>query len=93
MEQEYTAEEKQHIIDSFFQNGVLKRMPAQRKKQLVILPEIAKIFEPGRKYTEKEVNALLSPVYEDFVTLRRDLIDARCLLRDRGIYWKVDTEA
>lgn len=92
MEKEYTPEEKQRILNSFMRDGVLVKMPAQRKKQLVIIEEFAKLFESNRKYTEKEVNAILEPLYADFITLRRDLIDVRLLARDHGIYWKVDTE-
>ena len=89
---EYTAEERQRIVASFIRNGILTKMPSQRKKQLVILEEMAKVFEPGRTYTEREVNGILAPLYEDFVTLRRDLIDAHHLTRDHGIYQRtVDT--
>lgn len=92
MEQEYTQEEKQKIAESFIRDGILVRMPSQRKKQLIVLAEMAKLFESDRDYAEKEVNAILAPVYEDFVTLRRDLIEAKFLSRDHGIYRKVDTE-
>ena len=93
MEQEYTPEEKQRIVESFIHGGILVNMPSQRKKQLIILAEMAKLFELDRTYAEKEVNALLAPIYEDFVTLRRDLVEAKFLARAHGVYWKVDTEA
>ena len=67
----FTPEEKQRILDSFLRNGVLTKMPSQRKKQLVIIEAVAARFEPGRDYAEREVNAILQPMYEDFVTLRR----------------------
>ena len=92
MGKEYTPEEKRRIRDSFIKDGVLTKMPAQRKKQLVIIEEMAKLFEPGRTYMEREVNAILQPVYEDFVTLRRDLVDTRHLTRDHGIYRRVEVD-
>jgi hypothetical protein len=89
----FTPEEKQRILDSFLRNGVLTKMPSQRKKQLVIIEAVAARFEPGRDYAEREVNAILQPMYEDFVTLRRDLVDAHFMTRDHGIYRRVvDTE-
>ncbi|MCL1948507.1 MAG: DUF2087 domain-containing protein [Turicibacter sp.] len=53
----------------------LKAFPRKDKKKIVILMELAKQFEAGRKYAEKEVNAILKAIYPDFVTLRRALIE------------------
>ena len=50
--------------------------------------QIAFAFEPGVKYTELQVNAILRAFYDDYVALRRYLIDAGLLDRDRGLYWR-----
>jgi hypothetical protein len=48
---------------------------------------LARLFEPGRRYTEKEVNELISQHYDDFATLRRYLVDHDLVRRERSIYW------
>jgi len=45
-------------------------------------------FETGRRYPEKEVNAIISRHHPDFATLRRELIGARLMRRESGIYWR-----
>ena len=49
-------------------------VPPKEKKKVVVLAEIAKQFEPGRRYAEREVNDILRPVYGDTATIRRFLI-------------------
>ena len=51
---------RKKVLDSFFEYGKLKSIPAQRKKELIVLQEIAKAFEPGRDYTEREVNIIIA---------------------------------
>ena len=43
-------------------------------------------FEPGRTYTEPEVNEVLLDVHADFAYLRRELVNYRYLERAEGIY-------
>jgi chloramphenicol O-acetyltransferase type A len=73
--------------------GLLKQWPAKRKIQLLVLAHLARLFELGRRYREREINALLRSAhsYEDWVSLRRALIDARMLDRegDGSAYWRV----
>lgn len=68
---------------------VLKIFPAKEKKKYVLLTYIIKLFKKGIKYTEKEVNEILKPVYEDYVIIRRYLVDYQFLDRlDNGkAYW------
>ena len=77
---------RKKVIDSFFEYGKLKSIPAQRKKELIVLQEIAKAFEPGRDYTEREVNIIIADYHDDFCTLRRDMIAEGILTRDKMIY-------
>jgi hypothetical protein len=54
-----------------------------------VLREVARRFETERFYNEKEVNELLKTVYDDFVTLRRYLIEYGFMDRkpDGSQYW------
>ncbi len=78
---------RKKVIASFFEYGKLKLIPSQRKKERIILEEIAKSFEAGKKYTEREVNIIIADYHDDFCTLRRDMISERILERDGMTYW------
>lgn len=80
-------EYRQRVIDSFFEYGKLKSIPAQRKKERIILEEIAKAFETGRVYTEREVNIIIADFHDDFCTIRRDMIAEKIMARENGKYW------
>lgn len=79
---------RRKVIEAFFEYGKLKSIPSQRKKKLIVLKEIAKAFEPGRDYTEREVNLVIAEYHDDFCTIRRDMIAERLLTRENGIYRK-----
>lgn len=53
----------------------LKTFSAREKKKIVILKQITTLFEPGKEYTEKQISETLKSVYDDFVTLRRYMIE------------------
>lgn len=74
------------VIDTFFQYGKLTSIPAQRKKERIILEKIAESFEKDRDYSEKEVNEIINRFHEDHCTLRRDMIGEGILDRKDGIY-------
>ena len=80
---------RRKVIESFFEYGKLKSIPAQRKKELIVLEEIAKSFEPGREYTEREVNIIIADFNDDFCTIRRDMISEKILTRNNGMYKKL----
>ena len=87
-----TAEEKQHIIETFFSSThplVLKSFSPNEKKKVVILGKIAEQFEYGKKYSECEVNKILKPIYDDYMTIRRYLIMYGFMerTRDGRQYW------
>jgi hypothetical protein len=52
---------------------------------------VVKAFEPGVRYTEKEVNEILMRFNEDTAQLRRDLVDFHFMAREGGggAYWKL----
>ena len=83
---------RRKVIDSFFEYGKLKAIPMQKKKERIILEEIVKAFELGRRYTEREVNIILADYHDDFCTLRRDMVGEKLLARDHQIYWRINEE-
>ena len=80
---------RRKVIDAFFEYGKLKSIPSQRKKELIVLQEIAKSFEPGRDYTEREINIIIADFHDDFCTIRRDMIAEHILVRENSIYRKL----
>lgn len=72
--------------------GRIKSFPAQEKKYLVLLDYVAKAFDPGVRYTEKQVNEILSRFHEDTALLRRNLVDYGLMQREGGggAYWRTE---
>lgn len=87
------AYERKVLADFFTPQGKLKSIPAQHKKLLVILRYLVnKEFQPGVRYPEKDVNAILSGYFEDTASLRRYMVDNRFLAREKGEYWKLESD-
>lgn len=81
-----TADEAK-VLRSFFDNGQLSGVPAQRSKRLVVLHQLAAtVFERKRRYPEKEVNQRLGAVHPDPASLRRYLVDEGFMARKSGEY-------
>jgi biotin operon repressor len=83
------AYDRKVLRDVLMPDGRLKIIPAQRKKREVVLRHILKQFEPGMRYTEKQVNDLLARFHEDTATLRREMIAYKMMDRAEGKYWKI----
>ena len=88
-QQEREARYRQRVLDSFFEYGRLKSIPAQRKKERICLEEIAKELELGRPYPERELNQVLLRFHQDYCTLRRDMISEGILRREEGLYTRL----
>ena len=80
------------VLRDFMDGDRLKSIPRQWKKREVILRYLADQFEFDRRYTEKEVNEILSRSHEDYASLRRYLVDSQRLAREREIYWRIEEE-
>ncbi len=76
------------ILGDFFEGQRLKEIPASRKKREVVLRWLVERFQFDRRYTEKEVSAIIAKHHPDFATLRRELICAKLLARESGVYWR-----
>jgi hypothetical protein len=71
-------------------DGTIKVIPLQPAKLRVILDYLINAFTVGANYTEKEVNMILAQFHPDTAGLRRDLIHAGMLERERdgSRYWR-----
>ena len=79
--------EQEAVVRNFVDaSGRLYALPARDAKRCVVLEWVAAQVEPGRAYTEREINVVLGELHDDHVTLRRLLVDARLLERAAGIY-------
>jgi hypothetical protein len=79
-------------VRALFRRGRLVEIPRAPDLRLALLRHLAERFEPGRRYREPEVNALLREAHDDHAALRRSLVDAGLLGRDDdgATYWRVD---
>lgn len=83
------AEDWEHrVLRTYLQDGRLTKIPDTRKKRDVVLRWLVTQFEEGRRYTEREVNGVIERHHPDFATLRRELVGARLMRREGGIYWR-----
>ncbi len=76
------------VLRTFMPQGRLEQIPAAHSKRLVILDHIARMFEPGVHYSEREISVLLKAFHSDYAALRRYLVDEGFLTRDAGTYWR-----
>jgi hypothetical protein len=76
------------VLSAFVRDGRLVSIPAQHSKRLVVLHHLVRVFEPGIRYPEREVNVLLAVWHPDVAALRRYLVDEGLLAREAGVYWR-----
>jgi hypothetical protein len=79
---------RRKVLDSFIRHGMLEKLPAQHKKRLIVLEQFAIRFEPDRRYSEQEVTGLINPLFDDYCTIRRLLVDEGFVQRKGTTYWR-----
>lgn len=77
------------VLRAFVRDGRITQIPAARGKRRLLLEHLATMFEPGVRYPEREVNALLRAWHDDHAALRRYLVDEALLARDDAVYWRI----
>lgn len=87
-----TEQESEKILAAYFKQGLdgpMDVFPLKEKKRVAILRHLIKNFDANKNYTEKEVNAILEKYYDDYVLLRRCLIEYGFMDRtqDGSSYW------
>jgi DNA-binding CsgD family transcriptional regulator len=88
-------DENQKMLETLFESLSplkLKTFDFKKKreeKRQLILKTVIQQFEKEKKYTNKEVDAVLKEIYHDYATLRRHLVDYGFLERtgDCREYW------
>jgi hypothetical protein len=91
--EEVGDEWERKVLKTYFQGEQLTQIPSSEKKLLVVLRWLVQKFEDGVRYSEKQVNEILTRHHADYATLRRDLVDFGYMRRERGIYWRVVEQA
>jgi hypothetical protein len=79
------------VLRDYTTNGRLREIPAKHKKEQAVVRWLITKFEPGVCYSEHQVNAILAQYFEDYVSLRRCLINFGLMQRKRdgSSYWRV----
>ena len=75
------------ILRSFVEDGRIRKLPDAHGKRQVVLKWVVDQLE-DRRYKEREISAILKRYFDDYATLRRELINHRLMKREGGIYWK-----
>jgi ArsR family transcriptional regulator len=86
-------ETRRTLVKFLNRDGTIRQIPnsrSQPEKFRIILNYLISAFETGRNYTEKEVNIIIQRFNDDVAGLRRDLVDAGLLARERdgSKYWR-----
>jgi len=72
-----THEERVEVLNRYFSPDgklIIKGFPAKEKKKIIIMQKIMNDFTANTIYSENEINAALKRYYEDFVSVRRCLV-------------------
>lgn len=80
-------------VHALFSHGRLTAVPRKAARREQLLTHLAEtLFEPGRSYSEREVNDALLTVHEDCAALRRHLVVGGQLerTRDGGSYRRAE---
>lgn len=87
---ESPSDESNAVLRAFFKGDRLQSIPASHGKRQVVLDVFAQDFEPGVRYTEKQVNLIIGKRFADTATIRRYLVDEGFLEREGGAgrYWR-----
>ena len=82
------------VRDYSLPDGRLREIPLSGKKFAAVLRHVVYAIEPGKRYTEKEINEVLKRFNEDTATLRRGLYDFGLLQRELNgsAYWREEQQ-
>jgi len=75
-------------LRAFTGRGRIETLPARQARRHLLLDSIAQAFEPGVRYSERQVSLFLGVLHADHAALRRYLVDEEFLSRSGGQYWR-----
>jgi len=81
--------ERDAVLRAFIVDDRLVQIPAARGKRRIVLEYVVACFEPGAKYPQRAVDAVLRAWHPDYASLRRHLIDEGLMAREQGVYWRI----
>jgi predicted transcriptional regulator len=83
------SDEDKKILVGCTLDGRLTHFPIKDKKWYVVLRWIATKFEVGVRYSERQVNQIITEIHADYATIRRALVEFGFMSRERGggVYW------
>lgn len=89
---EITEDEFKSFVDVYVEKYhplKFREIPAKEKRKYIILCMVIHSFDVDTFYHEKEVNQILKPMVDDYVMIRRYLVDYGFMKRtdDGKSYW------
>ncbi len=87
-EHDHAPEEWRRVMQVYVFDGRIMKIPASMGKRKVLMDWLAQRFEPGRHYSEVEVNAIIKQHHDDSASWRRYMVEAGFLDREAGVYWR-----
>ena len=61
-------------LRAFASHGRIETLPARQARRHLLLDTIAQAFEPGVRYSERQVSLFLGALHADYAALRRYLV-------------------
>ena len=83
----WSAEDRD-LLARFFRGSRLVEIPTARSKRRIVLERLVQEFEPGVRYSERDVSRRLQLFHPDYAALRRYLVDDGLMSRADGSYWR-----
>ena len=72
------------VIDTFFENGRVEKLPVQVKKREVIYRAVAEKFDFDRAYSHGEANVIIADIIDDFITAKKEMLSMGLLVEKGG---------
>lgn len=86
---DWPDENVRKTLRPFFEGYSLRQIPEGNKRFLMLLEWLVTLFDHGVQYSEQQVNDIIAQYNPDYATLRRGMIDANLMAREKGVYWRV----
>jgi biotin operon repressor len=83
-------DDSRNVLRAFFDGPRLMSLPVQRRKKDIVLEEVLRRLPRRREYREPELNKFIEVMFEDFCTIRRELIMGGYMEREAGVYRVAD---